>query len=487
MAAPAVLHVAAEAYPLIKTGGLADVAGALPRAQRALRIDARLLVPGYPSVLASLRDRGGLAAVGAPFGGAFGAARVALLRGTLPESDLPVYVVDAPWLYARAGNPYVDGTGLPWSDNHLRFGLLGFAAAQLASGALDPEWCPRVVHAHDWHAGLAPWYVRSHPGMRAGTVFTIHNLAFHGRFALETGAQLGILPSQITSATLEFHGDLSFIKAGLTSADAITTVSPTYAQEILTPQRGEGLDGVLRERQGRLSGILNGVDVQQWNPATDPAIAHHYDGGDLAGKARTRQALRDEFGFAHDPGRPVFAVIGRLTWQKGLDLLLQAMAERLPPPFQLIVLGSGEPGLERAFAALAAAHPGTVAAHIGFDEALAHRIFAGADAIVVPSRFEPCGLTQLYGLRYGTVPIVRRVGGLADTVIDDEVGKTATGFVFDDESAAGLATALARALAAYRRPSHWQTLMRNGMRQPVSWDRPAQAYRALYERVLAHR
>jgi len=486
-ATPRVLHVAAEVHPLIKTGGLADVVGALPAALAASGCDVRLLLPGYGEVLTQLAPLGPLKSVGAPLGSAFGAARVRLLRATVPGSRLPLYLIDAPWLYERAGNPYVNGEGLPWADNHLRFGLLGHVAAQLAAGGLDPEWRADLVHAHDWHAALAPVYLRQHPANAVRTVFTIHNLAFQGRFALEVAAELGLRAAQLTPAALEFHGDLSFMKGALLNADAITTVSPTYAREILDADNGEGLDGVLRGRQAVLSGILNGVDTAVWNSATDPALSERYDARNaVAAKRANRRALRKEFGLAEDDSRPLLALVGRLTGQKGLDLLLEAIEDPALSGLQLLILGTGEPTLERAFTALAARDPTRIAARIAFDEALSHRVFGGADAILVPSRFEPCGLTQLYGLRYGTVPIVRRVGGLADTVIDETMGEAGTGFVFEAPYAHVLRDTLLRALEVYRdEPERWAALMHRGMAQEVSWQGPAAAYRDLYEALLA--
>ena len=486
MSAPLrVLHVAAEIHPLIKTGGLADVVGALPNALSIRGCDVRLLLPGYGEVLARLAAEGVLQELGAPLGTLFGASRVRLLRATLPGSGVPLYLIDAPWLYERTGNPYVNESGLPWADNHLRFGLLGHVAAQLAAGALDPAWRADVVHAHDWHAALAPVYLRQHPANAVRSVFTIHNLAFQGRFALHTADELGLHPGLLTPAALEFHGDLSFMKGALVHADAITTVSPTYAREILTLDTGEGLDGVLRVRVADLHGILNGVDTAVWDSTRDAALVARYDSQQaVAAKRINRHALRQECGLDDDDGRPLVAVVGRLTSQKGVDLVLEAMEHPALNALQLLVIGTGEAGFEQAFRALAARAPGRIAAHITFDEALSHRVFGGADMILVPSRFEPCGLTQLYGLRYGTVPVVRRAGGLADTVTDETAGATGNGFVFDSATAAALGAALLRALAIYRSDAkRWQTLMARGMAQEVSWDAPAAAYQALYERL----
>ena len=440
--APRVLHVAAEAHPLIKTGGLADVAGALPLALAARGVDARLLVPGYPAVLAALEQAGRRPVEVATLGPAFGAARIRLLSTTLADGRLPLYVIDAPWLYARAGNPYVDGSGRPWADNHLRFALLGWLAAQCAAGALDADWRPDIVHAHDWHTGLAARYLRQHPACATRTVFTIHNLAFQGRFPLEVGPALGFLPSQLGPGSLEFHGDLSFMKAALTSADAITTVSPSYAREILTPEFGEGLDGVLKSRAEVLSGILNGIDADLWNPARDPAIVAPYDLHDVRGKFLNKAALQKAFGLPVSHTAPLFAKVGRLTAQKGVDLLQDVMLDPALAAAQFVLLGSGEAAYERGLLALAAREPQRIAVRIAFDEMLSHQVFAGADAVIVPSRFEPCGLTQLYGLRYGTVPVVRRIGGLGDTVIDDSAGALANGFTFDAAEAPALRAAL---------------------------------------------
>ena len=485
-ATPRVLHVAAEAHPLIKTGGLADVVGALPGALAAGNCDVRLLLPGYSEVLAQFAPHE-MQLVGASLGTAFGASRIQLLRTSLAGSALPVYLIDAPWLYGRGGNPYVGADGLPWADNHLRFGLLSHVAAQLAAGALDPDWRADILQAHDWHAGLAPVYLRQHPANDVRSVFTIHNLAFQGRFGLDVAPALGLRPSQLTPAALEFHGDLSFMKGALLNADAVTTVSPSYAREILGSECGEGLDGVLRGRQSVLHGILNGVDTALWDSARDPALASCYRAAD-AGRAKlvNRRALRLECGLDEDDKRPLIAMVGRLTAQKGLDLLLEAIEDPALAGMQLLVLGTGEAGLERAFTALAARESGRIAACVRFDESLSHRVFGGADAILVPSRFEPCGLTQLYGLRYGTVPIVRRVGGLADTVIDESSGETATGFVFEAPYAHALRDTLLRAIKVYgSQPKRWAALMKRGMAQEVSWAGPAAAYQQLYEDLLA--
>ena len=486
-----VLHVGAEVVPLVKTGGLADVLGALPQALIEQGADVRLLLPGLPAILAAVSN---LVTV-FEFGPLFGAARIALRLGRMPRSDVPVYVVDAPYLYRRDGGPYQDSDGHEWTDNLQRFALLGWVGAHLAAGELDPGWTPDVLHAHDWHAAMACAYVAAHPGTRARTVFTVHNLAYQGLFPSDDFRLLG-LPSRLMASTgLEYHHQLSFMKAGLKFAGRVTTVSPTYAREIATPEFGCGLDGVIRSRAGAVHGILNGVDGVIWDPATDAGLAERYSARKPAAKSACKKALQVELGLEPRAAAPLFGVVSRLTSQKGLDLLLDALPELLRGGAQLALQGTGDAALEAAFAAAARAHPRAVAVRIGYDEAFAHRLIAGADAIVVPSRFEPCGLTQLYGLRYGTLPVVRRVGGLADTVVDaseeavrsGSVTGGATGFVFDAASAAELAGALQRAISAFARPAVWKGLMASAMAQDFSWDEAAKAYGVLYESLLTER
>lgn len=482
-----VLHAAAEVFPLVKTGGLADVVGALPQALRRQGADIRLVLPGYPAIVDAVLHQKTVAELG-PL---FGAARVALRLGTMPYSHVPVYVIDAPWLYRRAGGPYQAADGSEWPDNLQRFALLGWMAAHLAAGELDPEWQPDVVHAHDWHAALACAYVAAHPGATAASVFTVHNLAYQGLFASHDFAQLGLPLHFMQSHGLEFHGQLSFMKAGLKYARRITTVSPSYAREIATHEFGCGLDGVIRIRGGDVSGILNGVDGEVWNPATDSALAARYSAADLAGKPRNKLALQQEMGQQPRAGAPLFGVVSRLTAQKGLDLVLAALPALLRQGAQLVVQGSGDPVLEAAFGAAAHAHPGQVAVRVGYDESLAHRLIAGADVMLVPSRFEPCGLTQLYALRYGTLPLVRRVGGLADTVVDADEGalrdNRATGFAFDAATPAALEAAIERAVGLFAQPDRWRALMRSAMAQDFSWDGAARRYLDLYGDLLAPR
>jgi starch synthase len=480
-----VLHVAAEVFPLVKTGGLADVVGALPRALMAAGADVRLLLPGLPPIVDAVLHQRSVCDIGPMFG----ALRIKVRAGVLPFSHVPVYVIDSPYLYRRGGGPYEDAKGIEWSDNLQRFALLGWVAAHLAAGDIDVGWTPQLVHAHDWHAALACAYMAAHPGTTAPSIFTVHNLAYQGLFAPGDFSQLGLPSSIWASHGIEYHGRISFMKAGLKYARRITTVSPTYAAEIATHEFGCGLDGVIRSRAGEVSGILNGVDRDVWNPATDSALVRGYSALDLQGKARCRDALRAEFGLESNPDAPLFGVVSRLSGQKGLDLVLAALPALLRMGGQLLLQGSGDAALEAAFSAAAKAHPGQVAVRIGYDEAVAHRVIAGADALLVPSRFEPCGLTQLYALRYGSVPIVRRVGGLADTVVDANAqaleADRATGYTFDAATPAALEAALQRAVLAFRAPAVWRQLMLRGMAQDFSWGEAARKYVSMYEGMVA--
>jgi starch synthase len=479
-----VLHVGAEIFPLVKTGGLADVLGALPQALIGQGAEVRLLLPGLPAIADAVLHQKVVGEIGA----CFGAARVTLRLGQMPYSRVPAYVIDAPLLYRRPGSPYQDGAGGEWPDNAQRFALLGWVGAHLASGELDPSWQPELLHAHDWHAAMACAYLAAHPSAGAATVFTVHNLAYQGLFPSGDFPLLGLSSRFMASTGLEYHQQVSFMKAGLKFAQRVTTVSPTYAREIATHEFGFGLDGVIRGRGADVSGVLNGVDGGVWDPATDTAIAARYSAAQLAGKASCKQALRSELGLAPRADAPLFGVVSRLTSQKGLDLVLGTLPGLLRRGGQLALQGAGDAALEAAFVAAAQAHPGEVAVRIGYDEAFAHRLVAGADAILVPSRFEPCGLTQLYGLRYGTLPVVRRVGGLADTVVDasDEALQTdrATGFAFDTATPAALDAALQRAGAAYAQPERWRRLMLCAMAQDFSWDGAAQKYMALYRDLI---
>lgn len=469
-----VLSVASECAPLVKTGGLADVAGALPAALAPEGVQMRVLLPGYPAVMAALAEATPLQDIDDLFGGP---AR--LLAGQAAGLDL--LVIDAPHLYARDGNPYLGPDGRDWPDNPERFAALSWMGAEIAARGAG-GWRPQIVHGHDWQAGFVTEYL---PRMQPGdvrTLLTIHNIAFTGPADPGRLHALRLDPSRFHSEGYEFWGGISALKAGLMGADALTTVSPTYAAELMTPDFGMGLDGVMRHRRDALTGILNGIDMAAWNPATDPAIRPFRS-------ARTKPAnkalLRAELGLPDSDG-PLCVIVSRMTHQKGLDLVLRALPALLDEGGQLAVLGSGDPELQAAFQD--AAEDPNVAVRIGYDEAFSHRMIAGGDAILVPSRFEPCGLTQLYGLRYGTVPLVALTGGLADTVINASPAAlargVATGIQFFPVTAESLRGALGRLCALYKDRETWSRLQANAMAQPVGWDQSAKAYAALYSQLI---
>lgn len=485
-----ILHVTPEIFPLIKTGGLGDVSGALPAALRGAGLDVRLLLPGYPSVLAGL---GPSTDVGAPLWGMPGvdhAGGARLRLGTL--HGVPTYALDAPALFNRAGNPYLDSDGHDWPDNATRFATLAWAAAAFTDQRYpaDPVWRPDILHGHDWQSGLIPAYLASRRDRFGGaaTVLTIHNIAYQGLFPPDLLGWLGLPPETFRMQGLEYYGRLGFLKAGCHYADRLTTVSPTYAHEIQTAEHGMGLEGLLAHRADALTGILNGVDGDIWNPATDPHLPARYDADHMDGKAVCKAALQAEMGLDGEASAPLACVISRLTWHKGLDMVLDAARDWVTRGGQLAVLGTGELALEEGFRMLARAHPGRVATHIGYDEGLSHRIQAGSDLILVPSRSEPCGLTQLYGLRYGTPPLVRHAGGLADTVVDANAAAladgVATGFKFVGANALELGWQLRRAMGLYRRPEIWAKLRRRAMTRDFGWSGPAAEYAALYSALL---
>ena len=484
-----ILQVSAELFPLLKTGGLADVAGALPAALGAQGCAVRALLPGFPAVVAALHAPLKVGSFTTPWG-----EGVDIVLGELPGlgtagGALQAYVLMAPGLYDRPGNPYHDAQHNPYADNHRRFAALAWGAAHLAYG-LDAGWSPQLVHCHDWHAGLAPACMAYWDSpQRVPTLFTIHNLAYQGCFAAACFADLGLPASAFGVNGLEFYGQVSFMKAALVYADHISTVSPSYAREIQTPEQGFGLDGLLRSRAAQLSGILNGVDGSVWDPGHDALLAHPFDGRKLTGKALNKAALQTETGLDLLPDAPLFSLVGRLTEQKGLPLVLGGVEEVVGGGGQLLVLGSGDTALEHALAAQAQAHPGRMAVRLDYDEALAHRIFGGSDVTLVPSRFEPCGLTQLYGLKYGSLPLVRRVGGLADTVVDTDLesldDRSATGFVFDNFDTTDYRRAVRRAFALYRRRADWSRVRQNGMRIASGWEQSALLYRDLYASLLS--
>lgn len=487
-----VLQISAEIFPVLKTGGLADVCGALPDALARSGCDARVLLPGFPAVLAALTRGRELASFSLPWGEQ-AVLRCGHLAGVAcGRGSVTAYVVDAPGLFDRPGNPYLDDQRRPYADNHRRFAALAWGGARLAAG-IDPQWAPAVVHAHDWHAALAPALLKLWgPAAQRGvaSVYTVHNLAYQGIFDSLHLRELGLPDQAFQMEGVEFHGRISYMKAGLHYADHITTVSPTYAREIQTEEQGCGLDGLLRSRRDHLTGVLNGLDPKVWNPAADAAIASSYDVESMQGKARCKLALQRELGLERAARAPLFVMVSRLAEQKGVNLLLDVVPEILRQGGQLAVLGSGDPELEHGLQREAKAHPGRVAVVLGYDEALAHRMFAGGDVTLVPSRYEPCGLTQMYGLRYASLPLVHAVGGLADTVVDTDLAtledQTATGWSFREFTAPALRHAVRRAFALHRRPRDWAQVRQTAMGQRFDWEQAGKTYVSLYNRLLAH-
>jgi starch synthase len=476
-----ILFAASEAHPLIKTGGLADVAGSLPRALVNMGHDVRLVVPAYAAILDTDIKTTPVMEV------AIDGHNVWLLKATLPGSRVKVWLVDCPEYFDRPGNPYLDGSGEPWPDNAQRFGLFNLVVSLLAKQALSMKWQPDLLHLNDWQTGLVPVLLRQ-DNNRPATVFTIHNLAYQGVFERADFEALGLDESLWHYQQLEYHGKFSFMKGGILYADRINTVSPGYAGEIKTPAFGCGLEGLLQERGEHLSGIINGIDTRDWNPGTDQYIARKYNRQHLADKQANKTALQHQLGLQVDKRCLLLGMVSRLAHQKGVDLLLDAMPSLMYHNVQVALLGSGDARYERALAAVAANHKGRVAVHIGYSEALAHAIEAGADVFMMPSRFEPCGLNQMYSQRYGTLPLVAPVGGLVDTVVDaaeDTLsGGTATGFVMPSVDAATLVTTVARALDLFHDKTSWQQMQLAAMAQDFSWQHSAVEYEALYARAM---
>jgi starch synthase len=480
----AVLQVSAELFPFVKTGGLADVAAALPPALVEAGADVRLVLPGLPAYMQRIGATTPVAKIDTPWHDT-----ATVLRGEL--QGLTTYVIDAPTLYNRLGNPYADASGAAYADNHRRFGLLGLVAARLGSG-LDAAWQPDVVHGHDWHAGLASAALRfaRWPGKTiARSVFTVHNLAYQGLFPANASVDLGLPSSVMQMRGAEFYGQLSFMKAGLHYADALTTVSPSYAAEITTPEQGAGLDGVLRERADVLHGVLNGCDYTLWHPSADAHLPAHFDADHLPGKAACKAALQTEVGLRADPKALLLGMVSRLVAQKGVQLVVDQVPAFLQAhDAQLVVVGEGDAAMEKALHALAAQHPGRIAFLRAVSEPLAHRVIAGSDVLLVPSHFEPCGLTQMYAMAYGTLPLVRRVGGLADTVADASLenlaADVATGLVFERFTAIDFNRALQRALALKNKPEAWRQVQRRAMAQRFEWRAAAERYLTIYRSVL---
>ncbi len=478
-----VLFASSEAHPLIKTGGLADVSASLPQALQQMGQEVHIILPAYRQVLSHLEPLETEAELRLP--GDFEPIR--LLRGQFPGTRVPLWLVDAPSMFDRDGGPYQGPDGRDWDDNAQRFTLFARACVELATGRAVPGWQADAVHCNDWQTGLIPALLQLE-ARRPATVFTIHNLAYQGLFSFQTFQALHLPHSFWGMHAMEFHGQFSFIKGGLVYADRITTVSPTYAEEIKQPEYGYGLEGLLNHRAGVLSGILNGVDYQLWDPRHDEFIACEYDTRSLKNKRLNKRALQKEMRLPQRDEIPLVAFVGRMVDQKGIDLILEALPQILRQSVQCVILGSGAPHYEQAFTELASHYPDNMGVHIGYNEALAHQVEAGSDIFLMPSRFEPCGLNQIYSLRYGTVPVVRNTGGLADTVVDvsDQArkAKTATGFCFEHATTEGLLWALNRALKLYPRPRLWRQLMVTGMTQDFSWESSARHYLKLYQQIV---
>lgn len=484
-----VLSVASEAYPLVKTGGLADVVGALPAALAPHGVQITTLLPGYPAVGKALKRAEPVHRWPDLLG-----VEARLLKSVPSEVEgadtpFPLLVLDAPELFAREGGLYGSPTGEDWPDNWRRFAALARVAADLASDAV-PGYGFDILHAHDWQAAMAPAYLRfaPGPGTPARSVVTVHNIAFQGRYDASLFSELGLPPEAFAVDGVEYYGGIGFLKAGLEAADAITTVSPTYAEEILRPEFGMGLEGLIAARRKRVHGIVNGIDPAVWSPERDGALAQPYTARTLSRRRANKRAVERAFGLDGDDGA-LFTVISRLTWQKGMDVLAWAIDDLVAAGGRLALLGSGDAALENAFHGAALRHPGRIGVRIGYDEPLSHLLQGGADAILIPSRFEPCGLTQLYGLAYGCVPVVARTGGLADTVIDANEAAlsagVATGIQFDGVSAEALTRAIRRTIALHARPEVWTKLQRNGMAADFSWAQSGRRYADLYRSLIA--
>lgn len=476
-----VLSVTSELYPLIKTGGLADVTGSLPKALSSSGIQTTTLVPGYPVVLNTVHNRIPLVTFEDLLGE----------RATLYHAEhegLDLFILDCPALYQRGGGPYIDASGQDHHDNWLRFAVLSRAAAEVAKGAL-PAWQPDLVHTHDWQTALTSVYMRE-ASCDVPVVLTIHNLAFQGQYGADRLSSLGLPQHLFSTECLEYFGDISYLKGGIQTADVITTVSPTYAREILTSRFGMGLDGVLNQRVMALRGIVNGIDMDVWNPATDPFLPRNFDSTSMRRKRENRAPLLERFGLEQGDG-PIFSAVTRLTWQKGMDMFAEAADEVLHQGGRVIVFGQGDHEIEQILKRTAERFPGRMAVHTGYDEPTAHLIQGGSDAIVQPSRFEPCGLTQLYALRYGCVPVVSRTGGLSETIIDANdaamSARVATGFQFHPVNTDGLRLALRRALDTFGDTRNWARLQHQGMKTHFSWERSAEKYAAIYNNLLTRK
>lgn len=473
-----VLFVSSEVFPLIKTGGLADVSAALPNALAALGVEMRLLLPAYPKAIESAVGK----SVDFEIEDFMGAGPLRLISARTPDKALPMWLVDCPSLFRRSGGPYQDEHGQDWPDNARRFAIFNHVAARLSLGLLVANWRADIVHANDWHAGLLAAILAGTPGERPATVFTIHNLAYQGRFPAALYPTLG-LPDECFNDGLEFYGSISFLKAGIRYSDRLTTVSPTYAREILTAEYGCGLEGLLRHRAQDLVGILNGADYRIWDPATDMHIAN-YNLANIAGKRACKTALQREFGLEANAEAPLIVFMSRITEQKMADVVADALPGIIESGTQCALLGEGDRHIQERFELAARSHPGRIAVRIGYEEPVAHRLVAGGDLLLHPARYEPCGLTQLYGMRYGTLPVVRSTGGLCDTVVDATDRSircgTATGYAFDGANTADMLRCIERALAVHRQPLVWRKMQRQAMAQNFDWSESARRYLGLY-------
>jgi starch synthase len=482
-----ILYAASEVHPLVKTGGLADVSGALPDALRRLGSDARVLLPAYPGVLARI----GGERIAGPWRLLEGVPEATLVLGSLPGYAVPVYALDCPALYDRPGSPYLDEHGRDWPDNALRFALLSRAAALFGAGEGVGGWVADVVHCNDWQTGLAPAYLRHLPDARASTVFTIHNAGYQGNFPREVFPRLGLPAPLFGMQGIEFFGRVSFFKAGILFADRVSAVSPTYARELETATHGHGMEGVIAANRHKLVGVLNGIDAEVWNPATDPYLPRPYRPERVEDKSASKRALQQRFGLLPEPRTALIGMVTRLTWQKGIDLVLNLLERLLQEPVQIALLGAGDRPFEARWEQAAGERPAQVGVVIGYDEPLAHLIEAGSDLFLMPSRYEPCGLNQMYSMRYGTPPLVRDTGGLSDSVVDTTPASlaagTATGFVFNGANEAELYACLLRALLCHRDRATWRAVQRNGMYRDFSWDHSAAEYLRLYRETIGRR
>ena len=479
-----VLFASSEIYPLAKTGGLADVSAALPKSLAKLDVDMHLLLPAYPSAIEAAENK----SIEFELADFMGVGPLRLISARAPDTHLPIWLVDCPPLFRRTGGPYQDQERQDWPDNARRFAVFNHVAARLSRGDLLADWQADIIHANDWPTGLVPAILVETPGRRPAAVFTIHNLAYQGLFPAVLYPQLGLPEGAFNPDGLEFHGKISFIKAGIRYSDRLTTVSPTYAREILTAEYGCGLEGLLERRAQDLVGILNGVDYEIWDPARDVHLPTNFSSENIAGKRVCKTALQGEFGVKVDPQVPLIVFVSRITEQKMADVVAAALPHVIGDGALCVLLGDGERHLEEQFAAAALRHPGRIAFRIGYEEPLAHRLVAGGDVLLHPARYEPCGLTQLYAMRYGTLPVVRATGGLRDTVVDvtdDTLNRgTATGFAFEGATCDDMVRCVGRALAVYRQPMAWRKVQRQAMAQDFGWEKPARQYLALYRSLL---